>query len=279
MMNKRKKKEKSKIGLFRKSINYIRESGKYFWLVVGIFLLSAIFGFYAGPDLSFLDPIIKELVDKTENLNGTGLITFILVNNTLNALKGIVLGIFLGIAPLFGALFNGAILGYVFHLVYLESGFSNFWKILPHGIFELPAIFIAFSLGIRLGVELVKNYFVFYNKKGKMRVFGWSAIFIFIAGLVCVIAASLLVFKSLVLNGFNIDYHNYTIQALMASIGLIAVLLACFYFLLFSIIVGKIREKFWKNQFYSSIVCFFVIVLPLLIIAAIIEGILITVYK
>ncbi|MEI6731787.1 MAG: stage II sporulation protein M, partial [archaeon] len=28
---------------------------------------------------------------------------------------------------------------------------SSFWKIVPHGIFELPAIFVSLGLGIKLG--------------------------------------------------------------------------------------------------------------------------------
>ena len=34
----------------------------------------------------------------------------------------------------------------------VELGYFSLWKILPHGIFELPSIIISFALGIKLGM-------------------------------------------------------------------------------------------------------------------------------
>ena len=39
------------------------------------------------------------------------------------------------------------------------DGGLSLWKILPHGIFELPAVFIALGIGIKLGM------FIFQKKK------------------------------------------------------------------------------------------------------------------
>ena len=48
----------------------------------------------------------------------------------------------------------GVVIGYVLNRVWQESGIRDIWKILPHGIFELPAVIIALGLGLRLGAYL-----------------------------------------------------------------------------------------------------------------------------
>ena len=54
---------------------------------------------------------------------------------------------------------NGFILGFVSKLSVAEIGLFSLWKLLPHGIFELPAIFISFASGVKLGS------FIFHKKK------------------------------------------------------------------------------------------------------------------
>lgn len=72
-----------------------------------------------------------------------GLLIAIFLQNALSAFFAIILGFFFGLVPIFGAAVNGAAMGAVLNLNPL-----NFFKLLPHGIFELPAIFIAWGLGI-----------------------------------------------------------------------------------------------------------------------------------
>ena len=70
-------------------------------------------------------------------------------------------GILFGIYPLFATIANGFILGFVASISVSEVGFLVLWRILPHGIFELPAIFISFGLGLKIGS------FIFQKKKFK----------------------------------------------------------------------------------------------------------------
>lgn len=132
---------------------------------MGIFLLSAIFGWAFSSQLGFIDKFLKELIDNTEGLNTFQLIAFIFFNNLRSALYGMLLGIFFGIYPLINSIINGSVIGYVFNKVYGITGISEFWRILPHGIFELPAIFISLGLGTRIGMfwfsKNMKKDFVF----------------------------------------------------------------------------------------------------------------------
>ena len=59
----------------------------------------------------------------------------------------------LGIFPIFNAVFNGILLGYVYSKAVPIAGYFVIWRVLPHGIFELPAIFIALGLGVHLGAS------------------------------------------------------------------------------------------------------------------------------
>lgn len=145
---------KVRSNFFRDSLKYISESRKYIFVSMVIFLVSAIFGFIFADKLTFINEILKNLVDKTEGLRAIQLIIFIFLNNLKTAFFGMMLGILLGIVPIVNAITNGVVLGFVFEKVYNLSGFSDFWRILPHGIFELPAIFISWGIGINLGFRV-----------------------------------------------------------------------------------------------------------------------------
>ncbi len=139
-------------------LDYLKKCGKQIFAVVGIFLCAMLFAFILPNIFSFIDIFLEELIKKTEGLSASGLINFIFLNNARTAFYGLFGGILLGIFPLANALTNGAILGYVFARVYEISGASDFWRILPHGIFELPAIFIALGLGLKLGMFIFGKY-------------------------------------------------------------------------------------------------------------------------
>ena len=172
-------KEKSPL---KKSFSYLKQSLNYIYIIFFIFLLGSLIGFFFSPYLTFLEQILKEIVEKTKNLNSLELIIFILLNNTLASLISLIGGIILGLMPLFSSLGNGVILGYVLN----KAGIFSFWRLLPHGVFELPAIFISFGLGIKLG------FFIFEKNKFenlKQRDYSSFLVLIFIIIPLLVIAA------------------------------------------------------------------------------------------
>lgn len=146
---------------FREALKYLGESKNYLVAIVLIFAGGILFGAIFSSKLGFLDEILKQLVDKVHGLDTFGTILFILQNNITSAFYGIVFGVGLGIFPILASFSNGVLLGYVLKIVWFDSGVSEFWKILPHGVFELPAVFISLALGVRLGM------FIFSKKKGK----------------------------------------------------------------------------------------------------------------
>ncbi len=62
-----------------------------------------------------------------------------------------ILGIFLGFVPLVVAVVNGYVLGFVASKTVAVEGWLILWRLLPHGIFEIPAVLISIALGLKLG--------------------------------------------------------------------------------------------------------------------------------
>ena len=165
-------------------------------------------------------------------MNTYQLILFILQNNAKTAFFAMFFGIFFGIFPFVNSVINGLTLGYVLNSVWEVSGVSEFWRILPHGIFELPAVFLALGLGLKLGFDFVKHFVKHYWRDNKLLViFG--------------ILVPVIIFISLI---FDKKFNKREIDS-------------------------------FSRRFKNSIICYFSIILPLLILAAIIEGILIGIYK
>ncbi len=155
------KKRKKKQSMFKESISYLKESMIYFYIVIGLFFFSAIIGFMFPENFVFFDELLKELAEKTTGLGHGELTWFIFQNNVLSSFMGLAFGIVLGIFPLIGTLINGLLLGYVYAKASAISGLGIIWMLIPHGIFELPAVFIALGLGIKFGM------FIFAKNKKK----------------------------------------------------------------------------------------------------------------
>jgi stage II sporulation protein M len=182
-------------GQMKEAWDYLKLSKKYIYVILVAFVLSVIIGFVFPERFEIFDKLFSELAQEARGLNWIEMIFFILQNNIVACFFGLLFGVVFGIFPLYSIIFNGLGIGYILNKVFQVSGMSDFWMLFPHGIFELPAVFISMGMGLRLGLLLLKG-----------------------------------------------------------------------------------REEF-KSGFYKSINSFLMIVLPLLILAAIIEGTLMALYK
>ena len=138
----------------KEAFYYLKKSLKYVYFSIFIFIASGIFGFLNADRLSFIDKLLEEIISQTVGLNSLELIFFILQNNLQSSLISLVGGIFFGVFPIINAITNGAVIGYVLSKSYQIAGPSIIWRLVPHGIFELPAIFISLGLGIKLGFSI-----------------------------------------------------------------------------------------------------------------------------
>ena len=133
------------------AFDYLAEVKATIFLAIFVFAAGSIAGYLFAPNITFFDEFLKELASKVQGLNGPEIILFIFQNNVQSAFFAMILGLFLGVVPLFNGMMNGLILGYVYSKVSSTEGLLIIWRLIPHGIFELPAIMISLGLGMHLG--------------------------------------------------------------------------------------------------------------------------------
>ncbi len=140
---------------FKESWKFVKQSKDFIFFGILIFLLFTILGFIFP---LFEEQIIKMIQDLRllfEGLNLWQTIGLLFFNNARASLMAILLGIFFGVVPLIIALTNGYLIGFVARIVSNEVSIWQLWRLLPHGIFELPAILISIGLGLKIGIEIL----------------------------------------------------------------------------------------------------------------------------
>ncbi|MBB6675095.1 stage II sporulation protein M [Cohnella nanjingensis] len=141
------------------------ETRPYVIFAVILFFAGVMVGGAAHGSLGWLDSQIaalEKLADKASSSAHPRLTFFktILENNMYKTILSLYLGLVAAIMPILMLVLNGVVLGYLFGLA--ADGGANVWMIfvkgiLPHGIFELPAIFLACGYGIRLGIQVIRG--------------------------------------------------------------------------------------------------------------------------
>lgn len=130
------------------------------------------FGIYSGFSSTDLDEMlaqmtqqvfgeIQEEISESDNPTQTSIL-LIFLNNVRAVFFMMILGIGIGLFPAFSMLLNGILVGFVLRIQQsagLPLDELILKGLLPHGLFELPAIFIAAGYGLRLGITLVRRLF------------------------------------------------------------------------------------------------------------------------
>lgn len=247
---KNKKTDKERFNLkkeYKESWDYIKKTKNYLWIILAILIATFLIGFFVpAPEIlsSEIMKLITEIIEKTQNMTSLELIFFIITNNIQTSFLGMIFGFVLGVFPILTAVVNGYLIGFVSAMsVSLEGGIS-LMKLLPHGIFEIPAVILALGTGMNLGDKFIEEIFKI-NKKTL------RALLIFIFTIILLLLIYLLYLKSLTLLG-----------------GLI------FFVIMFTIIL-IFSNKGLKSEAIKAVRVFLLIILPLLLIAGIIEGSLI----
>ncbi|WP_052447528.1 stage II sporulation protein M [Clostridium polynesiense] len=117
--------------------------------------------------------------------------SYIMVNNITVAIKAFVFGITLGIGTIYVLLMNGAMLGTFTAVIYMYGDPVNFWSlILPHGVIELTAIFIAGAAGLIIGRsilvpgELSRKHALIKSSKKAVSLIAGIVFMLIIAGII-----------------------------------------------------------------------------------------------
>jgi stage II sporulation protein M len=128
-------------------------------LLFGAGTVVGLMGVYYFPELGdYFKETIAAFVKTFAGLSRLKLAGAIFVNNAAKTLLAILLGTLLGIVPGFFLLANGVALGVAWSLsTSMRGPWLSLLSLLPHGILELPAVFLGTSIGLLIGGEALKQ--------------------------------------------------------------------------------------------------------------------------
>jgi stage II sporulation protein M len=102
--------------------------------------------------------VFKGVVGNYRGLAGGMLFFNILIQNVMATIFVVISGVMAGVIPTFAISSNGFGLGVLYRQASEVSGFpAAALKVLPYGVFEVPALLIAASYGLWLGVLVVRR--------------------------------------------------------------------------------------------------------------------------
>ena len=177
------------------------------WLFLAVFLFLA--GLAWGLTLSVNNPgplaenvdALKKLADFLAPLPQTSVAAFIFLKNVLAVLVGFALSPFFCLVPVAALVLNGGLLGLVSATVVQEKSLDYLLAgVLPHGIFELPALFIGEAAALSFGTAVMlavvnkeRRKQVLPNLKQNARYLALAVILLFPAALIETYVTPLLV--------------------------------------------------------------------------------------
>ncbi|MDY6955107.1 MAG: stage II sporulation protein M, partial [Thermodesulfobacteriota bacterium] len=127
----------------------LSEARHFIYLAAGIFFVGILTGAVYPERFGVIYETVAETLRYRFEDKGI-LLTIVLLffQNATVAFASILLGLLLGLVPIFSAAANGIVVGVLLSVAARSSQLYELWMLLPHGIFELPAIFTAWGLGI-----------------------------------------------------------------------------------------------------------------------------------
>lgn len=136
------------------------------WYFLGVALLFIV-GIFVGEHLQKISPFLTKLIQEqgiskfyqmAESLKDQPAVAWIVtiwLNNIIVCLTTLLLGLLFPIFPPFMVIFNGLVVGLFQKIMQHQTGLSlstYYISLLPHGVFELTALFITAGLAIRFGL-------------------------------------------------------------------------------------------------------------------------------
>jgi stage II sporulation protein M len=122
-------------------------------VVIGLMIMQS------HPTLAdYFEDTLANFVKKFASMPRSQLAIAIFLNNTLKTLFSILLGALFGVVPAIFLLANGIALGVAWSLSSEARGpWLSLLSLLPHGVLELPAVFLGTSIGLMIGITSLKR--------------------------------------------------------------------------------------------------------------------------
>jgi len=131
----------------------------YLLILALVFAASFLAGtFVPSPIRRQMTEMFQAMAGDYRELSGGMLFFNILAQNVTATLFVVIFGVIVGIIPAFVVGSNGFGLGVMYRQASEVSGFSKAaLTVLPYGVFEIPALLVAASYGLWLGVMVVRR--------------------------------------------------------------------------------------------------------------------------
>jgi stage II sporulation protein M len=148
--------KKSKISGFTRYLHFI---SPYVLVITFVFFGSLFAGSASSavfPDMAngVLESFSSSLAPMLE-MSPLSIMRAIFIRNAIVSLISLILGPLLGIIPIVIIEFNGYLVGVVAYIVGQERGLLfTLLALLPHGIIELPMVFLSAAIGLQLGHQV-----------------------------------------------------------------------------------------------------------------------------
>jgi stage II sporulation protein M len=143
--------------LYAGAMEDLHAAGNYIYFAMAVYAAGLLFGFlFPGRFEVFLDSF-RKLAAKFAGRGVPVLIVMIFLQNFFASFVSMWAGALFGLVPVAAAATNGILLGVVLSAAAHGNLGRALWKLIPHGIFEMPAVFISWGLGIWLGTWLFRR--------------------------------------------------------------------------------------------------------------------------
>ncbi len=160
---------------YKKIWKYLKECKLHILIILTLFIISLVIGFlFPVFFVDLINDLIQKLMQQTQNMGFFELLIFIFKNNLTASFSGMIFGALLGIYPVFVTLLNGYVIGFVSSMAVSKQGYLTLLSLLPHGIFELPALILSLGLGLKLASFIFKKNKkkqILYDLENSLRVF------------------------------------------------------------------------------------------------------------
>jgi uncharacterized membrane protein SpoIIM required for sporulation len=136
---------------FSDALKAIAEARSCIFIAMVLYGCAIFVGWAYADNLSFLEEQLKRLAAQFAEKNAITFIFKIFLHNLIATYVAMCFVILFGVVPTIIAVFNGIILGWI---IATSAGMTeaNIWMlIIPHGIFEWPAMIVAWGIGLWRG--------------------------------------------------------------------------------------------------------------------------------
>ena len=136
-------------------------------------------------DHNLASTLLSGLANKAQTLTSQPPLQMMLgifFNNASGGLMAMLFGVAAGLFPLLFIMMNGMVIGIMLEMMIVKYGvaygtFIFLVGTMPHGIFELPAIFISTAIGLKLGFEAIRSLLL---RKGDFVLEFWNGLMVFV---------------------------------------------------------------------------------------------------